>query len=191
MVNRFRPETGLSPLVRGKPTDPSGFCSWLGSIPACAGETCGIAVLTADMGVYPRLCGGNDGFFGWRGLHQGLSPLVRGKRCSDRITLKNIGSIPACAGETFPFLLVILYMRVYPRLCGGNFACAYAPQVYQGLSPLVRGKPAYYTTHPDSRGSIPACAGETVLVSSGVLWRPVYPRLCGGNFVVDCPFSFF
>ena len=100
MVNRFRPETGLSPLVRGKPTDPSGFCSWLGSIPACAGETCGIAVLTADMGVYPRLCGGNDAVLGLHILPQGLSPLVRGKLNFFLRHNTLHGSIPACAGET-------------------------------------------------------------------------------------------
>ena len=50
-----------------------------------------------------------------------------------------------------------------------------------GLSPLVRGKRDICAITSVSCGSIPACAGETIVHSfSGPVLR-VYPRLCGGN----------
>ena len=51
---------GLSPRVRGK--QPPGFLRHQppGSIPACAGEALAAYGATAQLGVYPRVCGGSS-----------------------------------------------------------------------------------------------------------------------------------
>ena len=72
--------------------------------------------------VYPRVCGGNnylaDNIY-WYG---GLSPRVRGKRPAIREWNDEIGSIPACAGETDASFRPCTPDEVYPRVCGGNVA---------------------------------------------------------------------
>ncbi len=91
---------GLSPLVRGKPLQQAKFAGARGSIPACAGETCRNQKVPHRIGVYPRLCGGNNVILQLPVIVQGLSPLVRGKRRRFVIDDGGPGSIPACAGET-------------------------------------------------------------------------------------------
>ena len=49
---------------------------------------------------------------------------------------------------------------VYPRVCGGTSKARYASLAMAGLSPRVRGNPAFSRVSHYSLGSIPACAGE-------------------------------
>ena len=70
---------GLSPLVRGKLNHRVYALHQAGSIPACAGETHRWRRRSIVIGVYPRLCGGNEAQMAGMPLNAGLSPLVRGK----------------------------------------------------------------------------------------------------------------
>ena len=176
---------GLSPLVRGKHHLDTTRTRVRGSIPACAGETCGIAVLTADMGVYPRLCGGNYQHLKRLVMSMGLSPLVRGKHAPSWPGLNVSGSIPACAGETHPATSRSPFLGVYPRLCGGNSAAVNTGGLGAGLSPLVRGKLSCSKILGLPPGSIPACAGETWWMMEWIRPSRVYPRLCGGNSCIQ------
>ena len=56
-----------------------------------------------------------------------------------------------------------------------------------GLSPRVRGNRGSTESGTELTGSIPACAGEPVLVAPGVIPVGVYPRVCGGTglFIVS------
>ncbi len=175
---------GLSPLVRGK----RGVCfDWVldgGSIPACAGETRSRRQSQGPVWVYPRLCGGNrlihpDFVHGW-----GLSPLVRGKLGCDHPVVIITGSIPACAGETETLRRAFGAAGVYPRLCGGNFDVETGEAVSWGLSPLVRGKRTVKSSDIEEKGSIPACAGETVPV--GLCSTRAYGSIpaCAGETLV-------
>ena len=112
--------TGLSPLVRGKPVNVIFTSPRPGSIPACAGETSFSDSEYEKDGVYPRLCGGNSSRPSASVIGSGLSPLVRGKQGELNLCPDRSGSIPACAGETFQYCCLLLQLRVYPRLCGGN-----------------------------------------------------------------------
>ena len=70
---------------------------------------------------------------------------------------------------------------VYPRVCGGTPADAKKAAAPRGLSPRVRGNhEAGRRDHPRV-GSIPACAGEPVMVVGGMSSSWVYPRVCGGT----------
>ena len=152
---------GLSPLVRGKLVKLQKLKIFPGSIPACAGETRRDETSGSPSGVYPRLCGGNKRSVLAIVKRQGLSPLVRGKLLLENPGHSHWGSIPACAGETYPVILVLITYGVYPRLCGGNTPTNGCAAPAAGLSPLVRGKHNISGFDMGSRGSIPACAGET------------------------------
>ena len=113
---------GLSPRVRGNPHLMLTATMQLRSIPACAGEPAVAATIAARETVYPRVCGGTI-FRAWQcQCIIGLSPRVRGNHSEYLSTSRNIGSIPACAGEPTPGPTWPTPNPVYPRVCGGTDA---------------------------------------------------------------------
>ena len=94
-------------------------------------------------------------------IGKGLSPHGRGKLGLVRQQRHRNGSIPARAGETYEFLKLIKFNRVYPRTGGGNRPVGKTPRLIHGLSPHGRGKPAGAEYGASGGGSIPARAGET------------------------------
>ena len=130
---------GLSPRVRGNPKYPLHPSGQGRSIPASAGEPHHHKTRTCKNSVYPRECGGTWEYQRLTIPSQGLSPRVRGNRCSPvRDTLTG-RSIPASAGE--PRLLgpTRCLGRVYPRECGGTVDYLGTDEGVEGLSPRVRG----------------------------------------------------
>ena len=73
---------GLSPRVRGNPLPLSDSRLIVGSIPACAGEPSSFCRSLCGVEVYPRVCGGTVVQRDLDGCAAGLSPRVRGNRCS-------------------------------------------------------------------------------------------------------------
>ena len=71
--------------------------------------------------------------------------------------------------------------EVYPRMGGGNADEAAFAQPANGLSPHGRGKPLDIPQAGGQTGSIPAWAGETPERLPRPGFRPVYPRMGGGN----------
>ena len=152
-----------------------------GSIPAHAGETA-IAVWSfVARGVYPRTCGGNPGVRRDSRNLLGLSPHMRGKPTTSPEILMPLGSIPAHAGETESEYPAPLFIRVYPRTCGGNSSATNGVPAYLGLSPHMRGKLRHASPSQLPKGSIPAHAGETAPGDASPRRSWVYPRTCGGN----------
>ena len=90
---------GLSPRVRGNQSEFTGFGSFTGSIPACAGEPPSMPSWMKLETVYPRVCGGTRRLEPRRLAKRGLSPRVRGNRRDEPLEWDDRGSIPACAGE--------------------------------------------------------------------------------------------
>ncbi len=93
------------------------------------------------VAVYPRVCGGTDPASEEIVVLRGLSPRVRGNRMADSSHPFAIRSIPACAGEPPCRVIVMLLIKVYPRVCGGNPFQRRRWYSTAGLSPRVRGKP--------------------------------------------------
>ena len=153
--------SGLSPRVRGNRADGHHPVVGDGSIPACAGEPCRWAPPRRWGWVYPRVCGGT----------------VR----SCCATIPPERSIPACAGEPPPAGPRWCWAGVYPRVCGGTRTPWHARTACTGLSPRVRGNRDHRIDRSGPRGSIPACAGEPLVVASLVTGVLVYPRVCGGT----------
>ncbi len=106
---------------------------------------------------------------------------MRGKHRSPSLTPGIRRSIPAHAGETSKYLYSTHYIKVYPRPCGGNVACAQDEDIGNGLSPPMRGKRSLARALQQPEGSIPAHAGETTASRSRSPTGTVYPRPCGGN----------
>ena len=90
---------GLSPRVRGNPSQNRRKQSGPGSIPACAGEPDPAFGSSRFGQVYPRVCGGTGNQLKVVHGGRGLSPRVRGNPDARPAGGYPLGSIPACAGE--------------------------------------------------------------------------------------------
>ena len=137
---------------------------------------------------------------------RGLSPRVRGNRCLVFHSVKAHRSIPAGAGEPSETKLGPLWLKVYPRGCGGTTKEDLTDMLSRGLSPRVRGNHPFWPSYHIEGGSIPAGAGNRMkeeqreygigsIPAGAGEPRPntdpsskdtVYPRGCGGtNRTVD------
>ena len=177
---------GLSPRVRGSHHRKRQRGYGPGSIPACAGKprrsappgslkrvyprVCGEASQTAlrlarHKGLYPRVCGGTTIDVSHHTTYSGLSPRVRGNPTGCGLYVTFSGSIPACAGEPGTPAPRRLGSGVYPRVCGGTVVADHEALLDEGLSPRVRGNRPSGPGDGFDLGSIPACAGETMVPS--------------------------
>ena len=150
---------GSSPLTRGKPTAGITWQGAPGLIPAHAGKTRSGRLGRANARAHPRSRGENSGAC-WTGtLIFGSSPLTRGKRVVGAEALADEGLIPAHAGKTNVFMIVVLTAWAHPRSRGENEQRTRPNKPGCGSSPLTRGKPRgqYWRpmdgrAHPRSRG---------------------------------------
>ena len=131
--------------------------------------------------VYPRVCGGTIRAPGGGLGRYGLSPRVRGNQIVGPFRIIRIGSIPACAGEPPSQSRECSLPQVYPRVCGGTVRGEIIATAAGGLSPRVRGNLIPTGDVPGVVGSIPACAGEPLVVCCRPVLNEVYPRVCGGT----------
>ena len=154
-------QLGLSPRVRGNPSERCRGGPGGRSIPACAGEPPRARPSGITSGVYPRVCGGT------------LKP-IRGFNAKS-------GLSPACAGEPRRCRLRAPMCEVYPRVCGGTGPLWSPPEKNRGLSPRVRGNRFAGLYLREHFGSIPACAGEPGASFRSERCSQVYPRVCGGT----------
>ena len=90
---------GLSPRVRGSPSDAQQYQLRVGSIPACAGKPFLSPRNVLRPTVYPRVCGEARAWSAVEVDQTGLSPRVRGSRFDTESVGSLEGSIPACAGK--------------------------------------------------------------------------------------------
>ena len=181
-----RSPVGLSPRVRGNHAEELSRRETDGSIPARAGELPCASISPGIMGsiparagepiprwsrngrlrVYPRACGGTCPACSRFNPVPGLSPRVRGNRGQVVPCARDQGSIPARAGEPLSRSRKSKTRRVYPRACGGTAARLGLVTASKGLSPRVRGNRWRRMTSPVRRGSIPARAGEPLVIKS-------------------------
>ena len=174
---------GLSPRVRGNRGGCSvrGGCS--GSIPAGAGQPFVRESFELLDAVYPRGCGATPKVATAACSACGLSPRVRGNRCTSEPHSLDHRSIPAGAGQPTTIDGHRVGSRVYPRGCGATVLLRpYSPKG-NGLSPRVRGNPAYSSRRTAGARSIPAGAGQPLDGHLHQCRRWVYPRGCGATFI--------
>ena len=150
---------------------------------ACGGTVAGLVDIGGAAGLSPRLRGNQLHESAVELFARGLSPRLRGNHPeSNRIIRRRIGSIPAPAGEPWHPTAQPRNPGVYPRACGGTpLTPGYRQSNVDGLSPRLRGNPAYAGGTGHVRGSIPAPAGEPMMSATASWAKPVYPRACGGT----------
>ena len=66
-------------------------------------------------------------------------------------------------------------------MCGGTSPCLPRESQSAGLSPRVRGNRSQRMAQGESGRSIPACAGEPLILPAAASLFQVYPRVCGGT----------
>ena len=176
---------GLSPRVRGNRRGGGDDDAVQRSIPACAGEPSSESPSYAAERVYPRVCGGTIRWAALQGSPAGLSPRVRGNRRERWERVKQLRSIPACAGEPQRRRQSTPRRGVYPRVCGGTLNVPEGGQLVEGLSPRVRGNLQAWGCVIAPPGSIPACAGEPQGQPPCPAPPGVYPRVCGGTWLTS------
>ena len=161
---KSREVRGLSPRMRGNRRGgvPTGHD--VGSIPAYAGEPDAIVRARKARWVYPRVCGGTFAASAPVASPLGLSPRMRGNLPDTVHRRECHGSIPAYAGEPVPACRCAPARWVYPRVCGGTVTMAASTAAKLGLSPRMRGNHRHFVHKAKEFGSIPAYAGEPILL---------------------------
>ncbi|CAI1129107.1 Domain of uncharacterised function (DUF2825) [Serratia marcescens] len=170
---------GLSPLARGTHAYARKYPFMARFIPAGAGNTSVTNFQSPTQAVYPRWRGEHKWFSKIRRGISGLSPLARG---THKIALKPrefTRFIPAGAGNTPKFRLVLSIGSVYPRWRGEHFGESNASELIGGLSPLARGTQRAHLIRVASTRFIPAGAGNTCGNALSITVIPVYPRWRG------------
>ena len=109
---------GSSPHVRGAHVSVQVDTRAVGIIPACAGSTPWVAVVGADVGDHPRMCGEHRLCRQPVRWSLGSSPHVRGAHWKRYATNMPCGIIPACAGSTGSAICCARCGRDHPRMCG-------------------------------------------------------------------------
>ena len=175
---------GLSPRVRGNQRHGWLPALALRSIPAGAGEPRVICWLVCSRAVYPRGCGGTRRWGEHRRHPGGLSPRVRGNQQLRDDLNGGQRSIPAGAGEPSSAWIPFPLARVYPRGCGGISILTEERMKLRGLSPRARGNHGHDRRGRPTSRSIPAGAGESHYQEAGLTTTWVYPRGCGGIFLL-------
>ena len=177
--------------MRGNLAAVTDIVGLRGSIPARAGEPRRRITSLVVRRVYPRACGGTRTTAWTTPSTCGLSPRVRGNLRCKTPPKREVGSIPARAGEPQGSAGSNAGTRVYPRACGGTATSRATSSLIRGLSPRVRGNLVARADGDQAAGSIPARAGEPWRSARRTAASRVYPRACGGTktWIICAPLS--
>ncbi len=170
---------GSSPLARGLPIRGCSHRNARRIIPACAGFTPAFSRSLKNTPDHPRLRGVYAFLMATQGWCAGSSPLARGLHFQDGVDGRVPGIIPACAGFTEQFPLLISGKKDHPRLRGVYYRRPVRRPMNAGSSPLARGLPGREPVAEPAVGIIPACAGFTAASSLRSRPRWDHPRLRG------------
>ena len=179
MTTRTQTLQGLSPRVRGILLDGGHSPGGKGSIPACTGNPRPPPLVRWVSKVYPRVYGESSDGERRENIADGLSPRVRGIRCSFQLRLRDRRSIPACTGNPLAQQVVGVAKQVYPRVYGESDTQIMGTRGMSGLSPRVRGIRIAVSSPRSCAGSIPACTGNPTCSRRRRPPRSVYPRVYG------------
>ena len=152
---------GSSPRVRGKQDHCQRNQLPYRIIPARAGQTFAIQIISLRTTDHPRACGANQGGPADHHHHQGSSPRVRGKPGFDACDVDGFRIIPARAGQTVWACRSSIRRPDHPRACGANAPDTSMRKPTTGSSPRVRGKPGRLSDERRGVRIIPARAGQT------------------------------
>ena len=190
---------GSSPRVRGTPWYFLTNVAFRRIIPACAGNTPVFSFSRRTPRDHPRVCGEHIHQWSCALCLTGSSPRVRGTRALSCARVPRPGIIPACAGNTGGWQLLVGRHGDHPRVCGehprsssltmppagssprvrGTLTAMMYGVACAGSSPRVRGTRRVHSRPHGADGIIPACAGNTSSPSRVIYQPGDHPRVCG------------
>ena len=95
------------------------------------------------------------------------------------------GIIPAYAGNTLPRILLPMPCWDHPRVCGEHPSMSTTVLLTVGSSPRMRGTLGKIAAPRRAVGIIPAYAGNTRSMKSGIDRGGDHPRVCGEHDVCN------
>ena len=152
---------GSSPRMRGSRFINILVRVYFGIIPAHAGLTESILIISSMRRDHPRACGAHYFPCFQATLDEGSSPRMRGSRAHVRELCVLPGIIPAHAGLTLIGCVAKALQGDHPRACGAHFEQVYDEAHNMGSSPRMRGSHDAVSLSSLSVGIIPAHAGLT------------------------------
>ena len=170
---------GSSPHARGTLPHPGGWTQHHGIIPACAGNTGADHSNHQRQRDHPRMRGEHSHLARKRVHDQGSSPHARGTRPAHAELPRDLGIIPACAGNTFVLSPVRVKNRDHPRMRGEHMTRYRPPVTRAGSSPHARGTHVSLCKLDYPTGIIPACAGNTPILPVSAFITRDHPRMRG------------
>ena len=170
---------GPSPRARGARVGTTGGRLPAGTIPACAGSTCGGTGSTTTAWDHPRVRGEHASVSNRTRSTGGPSPRARGAPPNVRDIASTVGTIPACAGSTHRRADHRRRRGDHPRVRGEHHSSHRLPRLWSGPSPRARGAPGPSPPLTALAGTIPACAGSTGDRVRGGGRRQDHPRVRG------------
>ena len=177
----FMRRMGSSPRVRGRPVVGRRQVQHGGLIPAGAGQTTSLGLISPFTWAHPRGCGADVAVVGDEAAEAGSSPRVRGRRADIVGVAVVVGLIPAGAGQTSATLRVLVPVTAHPRGCGADRVMVSLNGVGQGSSRRVRGRHVGHEVADLALGLIPAGAGQTCARSASGRVCRAHPRGCGAD----------
>ena len=173
------PNVGSSPRARGTRPDRVPSARGLRIIPACAGNTNTVHTIIGGNWDHPRVRGEHAQRLPSESTPMGSSPRARGTRCGQDFRHREPGIIPACAGNTIGRSNCVMHPKDHPRVRGEHLIPWSLLLEEIGSSPRARGTPQPNSCRLMLRGIIPACAGNTWLMSTIFSVIRDHPRVRG------------
>ena len=130
---------GSSPRMRGTLVTWADRDGPVRVIPADAGNTIIIALPAYAIGDHPRGCGEHGQALSTVQSRPGSSPRMRGTRGADAALAPVGGIIPADAGNTSAWSIMLVSPRDHPRGCGEHVVVVRVERPELGSSPRMRG----------------------------------------------------
>ena len=175
------PNSGSSPLTRGKHARALDRLAGERLIPAHAGKTTALKSSYLKATAHPRSRGENAAASAASLTMRGSSPLTRGKQDVLSGERGHGRLIPAHAGKTAPKGASPAALRAHPRSRGENLHAAEGADGLTGSSPLTRGKPHRSAWPVRPPRLIPAHAGKTSVANLTEERSKAHPRSRGEN----------
>ncbi len=172
-------EVGSSPHTRGTPGDVHRDPAKDRLIPAHAGNTRLPVTVEARNPAHPRTRGEHAEEVAKNGGTHGSSPHTRGTRKDRDRQRRACRLIPAHAGNTHRGRGRWPRRSAHPRTRGEHHLSEPEPYPGPGSSPHTRGTRAGGRRRPRAARLIPAHAGNTFGVVSGIRHPPAHPRTRG------------
>ena len=170
---------GSSPRMRGTQLGTFFRHFEFGIIPAYAGNTDSVRTCLIPFGDHPRVCGEHLPDTLTTSKPEGSSPRMRGTPFRITEIDRQIGIIPAYAGNTQCLPSPLLASRDHPRVCGEHPIFDHWPARVTGSSPRMRGTLGRADQQYPHAGIIPAYAGNTVSKNWTDKDYGDHPRVCG------------